>query len=153
MAENAKVKNAKKVSYDGFEFRSGLEVFIYKTLKSEGIEFLYEGIAYEIIPSLEFNSMIGYWPNASGKDTKTLKLRYKSQRKTYTPDFTFDWMNKKYFIVIEAKGWADADYPTKKKLFSKLIEDGLVSSSIVIFMEPHTQRHVKECIEFIKNLE
>ena len=151
MAENVKVKNAKKVEYDGLKFDSALEVFTYKQLKLLGVEFKYEGITYELIPSLVFKRMTGLWPNKSGKDKKTLRLREKVQRKTYTPDFTLQW--KSYFIVIEAKGQENDDYQSKKKLFLKLIEDGMVSDSFVYFMEPHNQAHVKECIEFIKNLE
>ena len=151
MAENVKVKNAKKVEYDGVEFDSALEVFTYKQLKLLGVEFQYEGITYELIPSLVFQRMIGLWPNKSGKDRKTLRLREKVQKKTYTPDFTLQW--KSYFIVIEAKGQENDDYQSKKKLFLKLIEDGMVSDSFVYFMEPHNHAHVKECIEFIKNLE
>ena len=151
MAENVKVKNAKKVEYDGIKFDSALEVFTYKQLKLLGVEFQYEGITYELIPSLVFQRMTGLWPNKSGKDKKTLRLREKVQKKTYTPDFTLQW--KSYFIVIEAKGQENDDYQSKKKLFLKLIEDGMVSDSFVYFMEPHNQIHVKECIEFIKNLE
>ena len=151
MAENVKVKNAKKVEYDGLKFDSALEVFTYKQLKLLGVEFQYEGITYELIPSLVFQRMTGLWPNKSGKDKKTLRLREKVQKKTYTPDFTLQW--KSYFIVIEAKGQENDDYQSKKKLFLKLIEDGMVSDSFVYFMEPHNQAHVKECIEFIKNLE
>ena len=151
MAENVKVKNAKKVEYDGIKFDSALEVFTYKQLKLLGVEFQYEGITYELIPSLVFQRMTGLWPNKSGKDKKTLRLREKIQKKTYTPDFTLQWKN--YFIVIEAKGQENDDYQSKKKLFLKLIEDGMVSDSFVYFMEPHNQANVKECIEFIKNLE
>ena len=151
MAENVKVKNAKKVEYDGIEFDSALEVFTYKQLKLLGVEFQYEGITYELILSLSFKRMTGLWPNRSGKDRKTLRLREKIQRKTYTPDFTLQW--KGYFIIIEVKGQENDDYQSKKKLFLKLIEDGAVSDSFVYFMEPHNQTHVKECIEFIKSLE
>ena len=150
MAENVKVKNAKKVEYDGVKFDSALEVFTYKQLKLLGVEFQYEGITYELIPSLVFQRMTGLWPNKSGKDKKTLRLREKVQKKTYTPDFTLQW--KSYFVVIEAKGQENDDYQSKKKLFLKLIEDGMVSDSFVYFMVPHNQTHVKECIEFIKNL-
>ena len=42
--------------------------------------------------------MTGWWPKKAGKDKKTLRLREKVQKKTYTPDFTLQW--KSYFIVI-----------------------------------------------------
>ena len=84
MAENVKVKNAKKVEYDGIKFDSALEVFTYKQLKLLGVEFQYEGITYELIPSLVFQRMTGLWPNKSGKDKKTLRLREKVQKKPQT---------------------------------------------------------------------
>ena len=149
--ENVKVKNAKKVEYDGINFDSKLEVFTYKQLKLLGVDFKYEGITYELIPSLVFRRMLGLWPNKSGAYKKTLKLREKIQRKTYKPDFTMEW--KSYFIIIETKGQENDDYQSKKKLFLKLIEDGLVSDLFVYFLEPHNQTQVKQCIEFIKNLE
>lgn len=151
MKDNVKVKNAKKSTYDGIDFDSALEVFTYKQLKLLGVDFKYEGITYELIPSLAFKRMLGLWPNKSGMDKRTLRIREKIQKKTYTPDFTLQW--KSYFIVIEAKGQENDDYQSKKKLFLKLIEDGNVSELFVYFLEPHNQTHVKECIEFIKQLE
>ena len=150
MAENVKVKNAKKVEYDGVKFDSALEVFTYKQLKLLGVEFNYAGVVFEIIPALILNKTIALWPNASGVDKKTLRLRDKIQKKTYTPDFTHFW-NGKYFIVWESKGWANDDFVSKKKLIMQYLEN---SEYIVpVFLEPHSQRQVLECIEFIKNLE
>ena len=151
MAENVKVKNAKKVEYDGVKFDSALEVFTYKQLKLLGVEFNYAGVVFEIIPALVLNKTIALWPNASGVDKKTLRLRDKIQKKTYTPDFTHGWKDK-YFIVWESKGWANDDFVSKKKLIMKYLEDNLEYEHPV-FLEPHNQRQVLECIEFIKNLE
>ena len=106
--ENVKVKNAKKVEYDGIKFDSALEVFTYKQLKLLGVEFNYAGVVFEIIPALKLEKTIALWPNATGIDKKTLRLRTNIQKKTYTPDFTHTWKDK-YFIVWESKGWAN-DY-------------------------------------------
>lgn len=151
MAENVKVKNAKKVEYDGIKFDSALEVFTYKQLKLLGVEFNYAGVVFEIIPAIVLNKTIALWPNASGVDKKTLKLRTNIQKKTYTPDFTHFWKNK-YFIIWESKGWANDDFVSKKKLIMKYLEDNLEYEH-PIFLEPHNQLQVKQCIEFIKNLE
>ena len=150
MAENVKVKNAKKVEYDGVKFDSALEVFTYKQLKLLGVEFNYAGVVFEIIPALILNKTIALWPNASGVDKKTLRLRDKIQKKTYTPDFTHLWKDK-YFICWEAKGGANDDFVSKKKLIMKYLEDNL-EYEYPIFLEPYNQRQVLECIEFIKNL-
>ena len=147
--ENVKVKNAKKVEYDGINFDSKLEVFTYKQLKLLGVEFNYAGVVFEIIPALVLNKTIALWPNASGVDKKTLRLRDKIQKKTYTPDFTHYWKDK-YFICWEAKGWANDDFVSKKKLIMQYLEK---SDWITpVFLEPHSQFQVKECIEFLKNL-
>lgn len=148
--ENVKVKNAKKVEYDGIKFDSALEVFTYKQLKLLGVEFNYAGVVFEIIPALVLNKTIALWPNASGADKKTLRLRDKIQKKTYTPDFTHLWKDK-YFIIWESKGWANDDFVSKKKLIMQYLEDNLDYENPV-FLEPHNQRQVLECIEFIKNL-
>ena len=150
MAENVKVKNAKKVEYDGIKFDSALEVFTYKQLKLLGVEFNYAGVVFEIIPALILNKTIALWPNASGIDKKTLRLRDKIQKKTYTPDFTHNWKDK-YFIVWESKGWANDDFVSKKKLIMKYLEDNL-EYEYPVFLEPHSQFQVRECIEFLKNL-
>lgn len=151
MAENVKVRNAKKVEYDGIRFDSALEVFTYKQLKLLNVEFNYAGVVFEIIPALTLNKTIALWPNASGIDKRTLKIRNKIQKKTYTPDFTHYWKGK-YFIVWESKGWANDDFISKKKLIMKYLEDNL-DYKHPVFLEPHNQRQVLECIEFVKNLE
>ena len=42
MTINKKIKNATSVEYDGIQFKSKLEVTIYKTLKEKGLNPLYE---------------------------------------------------------------------------------------------------------------
>ena len=148
MAENVKVKNAKKVEYDRVKFDSALEVFTYKQLKLLGVEFNYAGVVFEIIPALELRCVKALWPNATGLDKKTLKLRTKIQKKTYTPDFSLIY--NEHEIYFECKGFANDDAPTKKKLLLNLLEN---FGNSAVYLEPHNQRQVLECIEFIKNLE
>ena len=113
MAENVKVKNAKKVEYDGVKFDSALEVFTYKQLKLLGVDFKYAVEVFEILPALLIEKSIVIHPNDSGADTKTLKQRFKIQKKTYKPDFTFQW--KDYFIILENKGFGNGDWISKRK--------------------------------------
>ncbi len=149
MTANVKVKNAKKTEYDGIQFDSALEVFTYKQLKELGIDFQYAGVVFEIIPALTLNKTIALWPNASGVDKKTLRLRTNIQKKTYTPDFTHYWLDK-YFVVWESKGWANDDFVSKKKLIMQYLENG--QYGFPVFLEPHNNTQVKQCIEFIKQL-
>jgi len=148
MTANVKVKNAKKAEYDGIQFDSALEVFTYKQLKELGIDFQYAGVVFEIIPALTLNKTIALWPNASGVDKKTLRLRTNIQKKTYTPDFTLNYNGK--FIAIECKGHFNDDGPTKRKLFLEYLEN---LGDNCVYLEPHNNTQVKQCIEFIKNLE
>jgi len=151
MAENVKVKNAKKVEYDGVKFDSALEVFTYKQLKLLGVEFNYAVEVFEILPALLIEKSIVIHPNDSGADTKTLKQRFKIQKKTYKPDFTFQW--KDYFIILENKGFGNGDWISKRKLFLYYLENAWEMDLKPIFFETHNQRQTLECIEFIKNLE
>ena len=151
MAENVKVKNAKKVEYDRVKFDSALEVFTYKQLKLLGVEFKYAVEVFEILPALSIEKSIVIHPNDSGADTKTLKQRFKIQKKTYKPDFTFQWRD--YFIIIENKGFGNGDWISKRKLFLYYLENSWQMDLKPIFFETHNQRQTLECIEFIKNLE
>ena len=42
MTVNKKIKNATSTKYDGIQFKSKLEVSVYKTLKDKGLDPLYE---------------------------------------------------------------------------------------------------------------
>ena len=47
---NQKVRNAKVTVFEGIEFKSGLELFTYKHMKENGLEFVYEQHKFEIHP-------------------------------------------------------------------------------------------------------
>ena len=152
MAENVKVKNAKKVEYDGIKFDSALEVFTYKQLKLLGVEFKYAVEVFEILPALLIEKSIVIHPNDSGADMKSLKQRFKLLKKTYKPDFTFNWKN--YFIIFENKGWGNFDWVSKRKLFLRHMEEEMTNNGVTpVYLEAHTNKQVLECIKFIKNLE
>jgi hypothetical protein len=151
MAENVKVKNAKKVEYAGVKFDSALEVFTYKQLKLLGVDFKYAGVVFEIIPALELTNSIVLYPNTTGMDKKTLKKRTKIQKKVYTPDFVHEWRN--YYIIWENKGWGNDDWASKRKLFLHYLETKFnYGWRTPVYLEAHNNRQVLECIEFIKKL-
>ena len=147
---NKKVRNAKRIEYDGILFDSKLEVYCYKRLIQEGFNPNYGGVKYSLIPSFSLTKIDAYYPNASGKDTKTLNLHTNHQGKKYTPDFVFE-VNR-VLIVIETKGNPNDDYPTKRKLFLKKMEDECEGYNRILFLEPHNQRQINECIEIIKEV-
>ena len=151
--ENKRVKNAKVTEYDGKKFRSRLEVYCYKKLVELGVEFYYEEVKVDLISSLSFNRVRAFHPVKSGKHKGEWQEIFKINKKTYTPDFVIpNYLG--YYIVIEAKGAENDDFPTKRKLFLSYLEEEFGNIDIKpIYLEPHNNRQMNLCVEFIKSLE
>ena len=47
---------SKKVSYDGIDFASGLEKFMYISLREAGIKFKYEGETFVLLNGFHFDN-------------------------------------------------------------------------------------------------
>lgn len=144
---NHKVKNATPLEYNNIQFKSRLEVMIYKTLLQEGFNVQYEPTKYIIWE--------GFKPNVSfyNKDKKTRMLKLDNKRLidiTYTPDFVFEY--KDTTIVIEAKGFENDTFPIKKKLFRKWLEKQNSQGNKYIFFEIFTKRQLMQAIDIIKNI-
>lgn len=144
---NHKVKNATPLEYNNIQFKSRLEVMIYKTLLQEGFNVQYEPTKYIIWE--------GFKPNVSfyNKDKKTRMLKLDNKRLidiTYTPDFVFEY--KETTIVIEAKGFENDTFPIKKKLFRKWLENQNSQGNKYIFFEIFTKRQLMQAIDIIKNI-
>ena len=148
---NVKVKNAKTHEYDELIFKSGLELFCYKSLKENGIAFRYQPDKYVLIP--KFNSEfrcyedIGKITRDSNKkivsSTKRFGLLDNVREIAYTPDFC--GLNNEW--IIETKGFANDAFPLRWKLFkAKLNEIGFTG----IVMKPESQKEVLLCIDIIK---
>ena len=151
--ENKRVKNAKVTEYDGKKFRSRLEVYCYKKLVELGVEFYYEEVKVDLISSLSLNRVRAFHPIKSGKRKGEWQEIFKINKKTYTPDFVIpNYLG--YYIVIEAKGAENDDFPTKRKLFLSYLEEEFGNIDIKpIYLEPHNNRQMNLCVEFIKSLE
>lgn len=144
---NHKVKNATPLEYNNIQFKSRLEVMIYKTLLQEGFNVQYEPTKYIIWE--------GFKPNVSfyNKDKKTRMLKLDNKRLidiTYTPDFVFEY--KDTTIVIEAKGFENDTFPIKKKLFRKWLENQNSQGNKYIFFEIFTKKQLMQAIDIIKNI-
>jgi len=130
---------AKKVVYNGITFASGLEKFMYKSLKDAGIDFRYEGEVFELVPSFIFsNSCIERQSNSKGDyinrgNKKVLNLKY-------TPDFT-GWD-----FIIETKGRANDSFPLRWKLFKKWMIDNNDTRTLY---KPQCQAECLKTIELI----
>ena len=90
---------SKKISYDGINFASGLERYMYIALKKAKIKADYEGTTYELFPGFEF-SLPAYERCANGKGVYKNRGNKKILNIKYTPDF----IGKGF--IIETKGRA-----------------------------------------------
>jgi hypothetical protein len=107
---------AKKVMYDGITFASGLEKYMYKSLKDAKIDFRYEGEVFELIPAFQFGNEC-YERQSNGKGDFINRGNKKVLNIKYTPDFT-GWD-----FICETKGRANESFPLRWKLFKKWMHD------------------------------
>ena len=153
MVENRRVRNAMVVAHDGRTFRSKLELYCYKKLVELGVEFSYEEVKFDLISSLALNRVRAFHPIKSGKRKGEWQEIFKINKKSYTPDFIIPNYHG-YYIVFECKGFENDDFSSKRKLFLSKLEDEFGNTELKpIYLEPHTQRQVNVCIDFIKTLE
>jgi len=137
---NKKVRNATILSYYGITFKSKLELYCYKKLKELKINFTYEEITFELVPSFQFK-------NDSYELYKKKGARYFGPQRehirsiNYTPDFVGDtW-------IIETKGNPNDVFPIKWKLFKKYLMDNNIRVDLYM---PRNQKQIDEIIEIIK---
>lgn len=130
---------AKKVVYDGITFASGLEKFMYKSLKEAGIQCEYEKHTFELLPSFVFsNDCIERQSNSKGDyinrgNKKVLNLKY-------TPDFVGST------FIIETKGRANDSFPLRWKMFKKWMIDNNDTRTLY---KPQCQAECLKTIELI----
>ena len=128
---------AKKVKYDGINFASGLERYMYQALKKAKIKAKYEGETYEIVSGFDFINT-SYERTANGKGEFKQRGGKKILPIKYTPDFIGD------DFVIECKGRANESFPLRWKLFKKYLTDNKLYPRLY---KPQNQ---KECDETVK---
>lgn len=145
--ENKKIINATPEEYDNIRFKSKLEKMIYKTLKENGFEPLYEPSTYVIWkgfkPTTPFYDM--------DKNTRLLKLNDKKIIDIkYTPDFMF--LYNSIIIIIEAKGMENDVFYIKKKMFIKYLDSLYTEKGEKsIYFEVYTKKQLLQAIEIIKS--
>ena len=130
---------AKKSTYDGIKFASGLEVYMYKALKKAKIKAKYEGKTYEIVSGFDFIHP-SFERTANGKGEFKDRGNKKILPIKYTPDFVGDG------FIIECKGRANESFPLRWKLFKKVVSS---EHPHVIIYKPQNQ---KECDETVKHI-
>ena len=131
---------SKKISYDGINFASGLEKYMYMALRKAKISALYEGQTYELSRAFDF-PFESYERCGNGKGDYKNRGNKKILNIKYTPDFV-----GKHFI-IETKGRANESFPLRWKLFKSWI--ALRAPTIALF-KPQNQKDCDYTIDQIK---
>lgn len=131
---------SKKVIYDGIQFASGLEKYMYTALKDAGIDALYEGETFELSEGF-------YFPFECYERCGNGKGEFKDRGKTkvlnikYTPDF----IGKGF--IIECKGRANESFPLRWKLFKRLIKERKLGPYTLY--KPQNQKECDQVVSLI----
>ena len=130
---------AKKVSFDGIQFASGLEKHMYIALKKAKIHAIYEGATFELQEGFMFN-VDSYERQGNGKGDMINRGQKKILNIKYTPDFVSD------SFIIECKGRANESFPIRWKMFKKYVKTQLPH---VTLYKPQNQKECDKVIELI----
>jgi hypothetical protein len=141
---NKKVKNAVAKTYSGIQFKSLLEVKIFKALQEAGFNPDYEQNKFTIWngfkPSVKFFDR--------DKQSGVLKLQEKKILPiTYTPDITF--FHKGKMIIIEVKGFETDVFLIKRKLFRGYLEANKIDC---LYFQIYDSLTLQQAIAIIKSL-
>jgi len=131
---------AKKVSYDGINFASGLERYTYMALKKNKLFEGYENEVFQLVKSFNFDNE-SFEKQANGKGEYTNRGQKKILGIKYTPDF----IGKDY--IIECKGRANESFPLRWKLFKLWLTKNKIGKTLY---KPQNQKEVDLTMILIK---
>ena len=131
---------AKKVSYDGINFASGLERYTYMALKKNKLFEGYENEVFHLVESFNFDNE-SFEKQANGKGEYTNRGQKKILGIKYTPDF----IGKDY--IIECKGRANESFPLRWKLFKLWLTKNNIGKTLY---KPQNQKEVDLTMILIK---
>ena len=132
---------SKKVTFDGIQFASGLEKYMYKALKKAKIHAIYEGATFEVQEGFMFN-VDSYERQGNGKGAMINRGQKKILNIKYTPDFVSS------SFIIECKGRANESFPLRWKMFKKYVNHNMKH---VTLYKPQNQKECDEVISLILN--
>ena len=132
---------AKKVTFDGIQFASGLEKYMYLALKKAKIHAVYEGATFELQEGFMFN-IDSYERQGNGKGAMINRGQKKILNIKYTPDFVSS------SFIIECKGRANESFPLRWKMFKKYVNHKMKH---VTLYKPQNQKECDEVINLILN--
>src|SRR5210317_2647999 len=131
---------AKKISYDGIKFASGLERYTYMALKKEKLFEGYENESYQLVESFHFQNE-SFEKQSNGKGEYKNRGNKKILGIKYTPDF----VGKDY--IIECKGRANESFPLRWKLFKLWLTKNKIGKTLY---KPQNQKEVDQTVMLIK---
>ena len=130
---------AKKVSYDGIDFASGLEKYMYMALRKNKIKAKYEGETFVLHAGFHFENEV-YERQANGKGDYKNRGCKRILPIKYTPDFIGDG------FIIETKGRANESFPMRWKLFKLLVTQQFPDT---VLYKPQNQAECDRTIQLI----
>ena len=130
---------SKKVTFDGIQFASGLERYMYQALKKAKIDADYEGATFVLQEDFKFE-IDSYERQANGKGKMVNRGQKKIQNIKYTPDFISS------SFIIECKGRANETFPLRWKMFKKYVNWKMKH---VTLYKPQNQKECDEVIQLI----
>ena len=130
---------SKKISYDGINFVSGLERYMYMALKKAKIKAKYEGETFVLLNGFHFENE-SYERQANGKGDYTNRGAKRILPIKYTPDFIGD------DFIIETKGRANESFPMRWKLFKQLVTNQFPNYTLY---KPQNQKECDVTIQLI----
>ena len=131
---------AKKISYDGINFASGLERYTYIALKKEKLFEGYENEVFQLVEGFDFTNQ-SYEKQANGKGEYINRGQKKILGIKYTPDF----VGEDY--IIECKGRANESFPLRWKLFKLWLTKNNIGKTLY---KPQNQKEVDRTVMLIK---
>ena len=130
---------SKKVSYDGINFASGLERYMYMGLKKAKIKAKYEGETFTLMQGFYFPNE-SYERQANNKGEITNRGCKRILPIKYTPDFIGE------DFIIECKGRANESFPMRWKLFKQLVMRQFPNYTLY---KPQNQKECDETVRLI----
>ena len=130
---------AKKVSYDGINFASGLEKYMYIALQKNKIKAKYESETFTLVQGFSFKNDV-YERQSNGKGNYINRGNKKVLPIKYTPDFIGE------NFIIETKGRANESFPIRWKIFKQLVANQFPN---VTLYKPQNQKECDETIRLI----
>ncbi len=130
---------AKKVSFDGIDFASGLEKYMYMALKKAKIRSKYEGETFVLLNGFHFENEV-YERQSNGKGDYVNRGSKRILPIKYTPDFIGD------DFIIETKGRANESFPMRWKLFKKLVSEQFPN---ITLYKPQNQTECDKTVQLI----